>query len=148
MYRYASGLDMLEKIAATGGLAATYEEDADGDGIPDFLQAEAGELAGQGGGGGGEVSVLQGAYAAAYAREKSKYKSMKKEAEGKTAKPMPKGIHRPRRGPDHDRNGIRLTLMELRVGLALFTSFFVIFCRQHPPVDDSQCGCNQSDTRE
>ena len=71
-------------------MAATYEEDLDGDGIPDFLQAENDDGGGGGGAGGGQVSVLQGAYAAAYAREKSKYKSMKKEAEGRTAKPLPK----------------------------------------------------------
>jgi len=33
---------MLGRIAATGGLVATYEEDADGDGVPDFLQEDGG----------------------------------------------------------------------------------------------------------
>jgi hypothetical protein len=36
--------------------------------------------------------VLQGAYAAAYAREKNKYKSMKET--GKNLKPVPTGTHR------------------------------------------------------
>lgn len=100
--------DMLEKIAATGGLAATYEEDEDGDGIPDFLQAELEEEEG------GNVNVLQGAYAAAYAREKNKYKSMRENAEGRTTSIVPKGTHRPRRGPNHHQNAPRLTLEELR----------------------------------
>ena len=40
--------------------------------------------------------------------------AMRKEAEGKNMKPVTRGIHRPKRGPDHGRMGVKLTLEELR----------------------------------